>query len=123
MKKPYAKTMKTAAMTAALLAISTQIALPQAGVFPNDRPPAPGPLNTIPVPLPTNLSEFVADIQAAKVLGKAFFWDQQAGSDNLACASCHFQAGADGRVKNVIDPQLRATDAARQGIWYKTASN
>jgi cytochrome c peroxidase len=123
MKKPYAKTMKTTAMTVALLAISTQIALPQAGVFPNDKPPAPGPLNTIPVPLPTNLSEFVADIQAAKVLGKAFFWDQQAGSDNLACASCHFQAGADGRVKNVIDPQLRATDAARQGIWYKTASN
>ena len=106
MKKPYAKTMKTTAMTVAVLAISAQIALPQAGVFPNDKPPAPGPLNTVEVPLPTNLSEFVADIQAAKVLGKAFFWDQQAGSDGLACASCHFQAGADNRVKNQIDPRF-----------------
>ena len=123
MKKPYAKTMKTTATTVVVLAISAQIALAQVGVFPNDKPPAPGALNTVPVPLPTNLSEFVADIQAAKVLGKAFFWDQQAGSDGLACASCHFQAGADGRVKNVIDPQLRAVDPARQGIWYKTASN
>lgn len=28
-------------------------------------------------------------------LGKALFWDIQAGSDGMACASCHFAAGAD----------------------------
>ena len=41
----------------------------------------------------------VADDQAAAVrLGKALFWDTQVGSDNgaaYACASCHYQGGAD----------------------------
>lgn len=44
--------------------------------------------------------------QWAIVLGKAFFWDQGAGSDGIACASCHFQAGADPRSKNQISPGL-----------------
>jgi cytochrome c peroxidase len=83
----------------------------QNGVVPNDRPPQPGALNQITVPLP-NLSGYVIDRQAAIVLGKAFFWDQQAGSDGLACASCHFHAGADNRVKNTIDPGLRNTSTA-----------
>jgi cytochrome c peroxidase len=38
------------------------------------------------------------------VLGKALFWDQQVGSDGTACASCHFHAGADARLKNQINP-------------------
>ncbi len=40
----------------------------------------------------------------ARVLGKAFFWDQQSGSDGNACASCHFHAGADARLTNQINP-------------------
>ena len=57
------------------------------------------------VPEPPNLADFVADKQAAIVLGKAMFWDQQASSDNqMACASCHFHAGADDRVKNQVNP-------------------
>ena len=115
-------TLRAVSAAIVLFAIATMPMPAQIAVFPPDRPPAPGALNTVPVPLP-DLSKFVADPQAAKVLGKAFFWDQQAGSDGLACASCHFQAGADNRVKNVLDPQLRATDPARQGKWYKTASN
>jgi cytochrome c peroxidase len=43
----------------------------------------------------------------AIVLGKAFFWDKQAGSDGQACASCHFQAGADTRDTNSLDPGRR----------------
>ncbi len=42
--------------------------------------------------------------QWAIVLGKALFWDQQAGSDGNACASCHFHAGADTRLRNQINP-------------------
>jgi cytochrome c peroxidase len=42
----------------------------------------------------------------ARVLGKALFWDQQAGSDGNACASCHFHAGADSRLTNQISPGL-----------------
>src|SRR4029453_1930723 len=34
-------------------------------------------------------------------VGKALFWDVQVGSDNkTACATCHFQAGQDGRTRN-----------------------
>lgn len=40
----------------------------------------------------------------ATVLGKALFWDEQAGSDGNACASCHFHAGADTRLRNQLNP-------------------
>ncbi len=64
-------------------------------------------LKQIPVPEPSNLYEFVKDKQAAIELGKALFWDMQVGSDGIqACASCHFNAGADSRVKNQLSPGL-----------------
>ncbi|MBX5483574.1 MAG: hypothetical protein IRZ16_17260 [Myxococcaceae bacterium] len=43
----------------------------------------------------------------AIALGKALFWDQQAGSDGNACASCHFSAGADARIENTLSPGLQ----------------
>jgi cytochrome c peroxidase len=47
----------------------------------------------------------LADKTAAIALGKALFWDMQAGSDDVqACASCHFNAGADSRAINQINP-------------------
>lgn len=63
-------------------------------------------LKTVAVPEPENLSTFVRDREALIVLGKAFFWDMQAGSDGrTACATCHFHAGADHRAQNQIaDP-------------------
>src|SRR5207237_6564567 len=58
-----------------------------------------------------NLNQFLnagpAAMQAALVLGKAFFWDMQVGSDGQACGSCHFHAGADSRGKNQLNPGLR----------------
>jgi cytochrome c peroxidase len=43
--------------------------------------------------------------ELAIVLGKALFWDMQVGSDDVqACASCHFNAGADFRTKNQLTP-------------------
>jgi cytochrome c peroxidase len=57
------------------------------------------------VTLRKDLVEYIADSSAAIQLGKAFFWDMQAGSDSkTACASCHFHAGADRRDKNQINP-------------------
>src|SRR5262249_40075361 len=44
-------------------------------------------------PILPDASEYIQDIEAARQLGKALFWDTQAGSDGVACASCHFQAG------------------------------
>src|SRR3954469_6176639 len=66
----------------------------------------PGSLKRVPVPQPTNLPQYVRDETALKVLGKALFWDMQAGSDGrTACASCHFHAGADHRAQNQLsDP-------------------
>ena len=65
------------------------------------------PLSVLPVPGPANLADFVSDPGAAKVLGKALFWDMQVGSDGVqACATCHFRAGADPRKKNQISPGL-----------------
>ncbi len=61
-------------------------------------PPA---LNTVEVPEPPNLADYVLDKQKAIELGKALFWDMSLGSDgDQACASCHFNAGADSRSKN-----------------------
>lgn len=41
-----------------------------------------------------------------RMLGKALFWDEQLGSGNggrMACASCHYQAGADAHPSRVAD--------------------
>jgi len=52
-----------------------------------------------------DLVDYVANLDAAIRLGKAFFWDMQAGSDNrTACATCHFHAGEDGRTRNQLNP-------------------
>jgi hypothetical protein len=51
------------------------------------------------------LSDFIKDRQQAIALGKALFWEMRVGSDGkTACASCHFNAGADSRSKNEINP-------------------
>ena len=51
---------------------------------------------------------FIRNQGALVALGKAFFWDQQVGSDGQACGSCHFSAGADPRNRNQISPGLKA---------------
>jgi len=62
-------------------------------------------LKTVPIPEPTDLNVYVKNKQNAIALGKALFWDMQLGSDGAtACASCHFNAGADSRAKNQINP-------------------
>jgi cytochrome c peroxidase len=63
----------------------------------------------LPPPLPTGIAEGAGIIRPggtkwAIALGKALFWDQQAGSDGNACASCHFHAGADTRLRNQLNP-------------------
>lgn len=70
-------------------------------------------LKTVPVPGPTvaELSAVVQNKSAAIALGKAFFWEMQFGSDgNTACATCHYNAGADSRSFNQTDPGLRRVD-------------
>ncbi len=80
-------------------------------------PEIPGSLKCTSVPEPYTVDgngnkasispSIIKNKAVAIALGKMLFWDSQVGSDGLACASCHFQAGADNRVKNQIDPGLR----------------
>ncbi|MEI7997664.1 MAG: cytochrome c peroxidase, partial [Methylococcaceae bacterium] len=80
-------------------------------------PEMPGSLKCTPAPEPyivdgsgnqASISPSIIKNKAAAIaLGKMLFWDSQVGSDGIACASCHFQAGADNRVKNQIDPGIR----------------
>jgi cytochrome c peroxidase len=63
------------------------------------------PLSSVPVPPVFGMEGILADKTAAIALGKALFWDMQAGSDDVqACASCHFNAGADSRPANTLNP-------------------
>src|SRR5947209_8157326 len=63
-------------------------------------------LKSATVPTPANLGSFVQDKTAAVQLGKALFWDMQAGeSGQVSCASCHFHAGADNRDQNDLRPR------------------
>src|SRR5438309_575971 len=63
------------------------------------------PLSTVPVPPVFGMDGILADKTAAIQLGKALFWEMQAGSDDIqACASCHFNAGADSRAINQVNP-------------------
>jgi cytochrome c peroxidase len=60
-------------------------------------------LHTVAVPRPTGGT--IVDQAAAVRLGKAFFWDMQAGGDGMqSCASCHFHAGTDNRRLNTMHP-------------------
>jgi cytochrome c peroxidase len=51
------------------------------------------------VAIPQAVGGDIKDMTAAVQLGKALFWDEQVGGDGKqACATCHFQAGADSRL-------------------------
>ncbi|HEY7402406.1 MAG TPA: cytochrome c peroxidase, partial [Candidatus Angelobacter sp.] len=77
--------------------------LPEQGMVIPLRPLAA--LSTVPVPPVFGMEGILADRTAAIQLGKALFWDMQAGSDDTqACASCHFNAGADSRAINEVNP-------------------
>lgn len=64
----------------------------------------------------------VVDKRAAVRLGKALFWDANIGSDGMACASCHFHAGADSRVTNQLAPGIFHADSPTATTFEPTAS-
>jgi cytochrome c peroxidase len=86
----------------------TALSLLSASVVLADLGPVPPSLKGVPVPevpgLTDGASPIVVDRAKAIALGKALFWDTNVGSDGMACASCHFHAGADRRTKNQIAP-------------------
>ena len=71
-----------------------------------------------------DLTAYIANLPAAVQLGKALFWDMQAGSDNrTACATCHNNAGGDVRERNQMNPGPNGTWSdlvgftANQTLW------
>jgi cytochrome c peroxidase len=74
-------------------------------------------LSTVPIPPVYGIEGIIADKSAAIQLGKALFWDMQAGSDDIqSCASCHFNAGADSRPNNQINPGQAGGDNTFQVV-------
>ena len=68
-------------------------------------------LSKVPVPPIAGLNQYIRNNAAAVQLGKALFWDMNVGSDgNQACATCHFNAGADSRAVNQVSPGIKAGD-------------
>src|SRR5260221_671933 len=87
--------------------------LPEQGMVISLRPLAP--FSTVSVPPGFWMEGILAGKTAAIVLGKALFWDMQAGSDDIqACASCHFNAGADSRAINQVNPGQAGGDNSFQ---------
>jgi cytochrome c peroxidase len=58
----------------------------------------------------------------AVALGKALFWDAQVGSDGMACASCHYHAGTDARLKNQLAPGHLPASRPTAGTFEPMAS-
>jgi cytochrome c peroxidase len=69
------------------------------------------PVNVLPEDGPDPI---VINKEKAIALGKALFWDINVGSDGMACGSCHFRAGVDGRVKNQLNPGAKSSNASGQ---------
>ena len=84
------------------------------------------PLKGISVPVTPGLldgdSPIVIDKTAAIQLGKALFWDVNVGSDGVACATCHFHAGADRRTRNQLDTGVRHEKSKTGTTFEPTAS-
>jgi len=73
------------------------------------------PLSSVPIPPVFGMEGIVNDKTAAIELGKALFWDMQAGSDDIqACATCHYNAGADSRATNDVNPGQAGGDNSFQ---------
>ncbi len=114
MKSPTSIFKSRTAMRLLAITLSVVLLLPGGAVWAGLQPP----LSKIPVPVPTKqaelaqfpeLAQFVQDVPAAIRLGKALFWDTQVGSDGaVACATCHYKAGADPitvRSRNQLHPR------------------
>ena len=92
MKKGFYRKSSAAVRFTAWVVIYAFLMLPSGLVLAGDPPP----LSKVKIPSPPNLGDFVKDKKAAIILGKALFWDMNAGSDGgQACATCHYRGGAD----------------------------
>lgn len=100
--------------------VNGRLAIPavSATIGPVDLVPPLLSLKTVEIPPVWGLENLVRDKMAVIALGKALFWDAKVGSDGQACASCHFHAGTDSRLKNQLNPGQRGGD----NLFNRTAT-
>ena len=111
-------------LTATAAAICSGVAFVSLIALAQEPPPSLASLKGVPVPEPSALGDFIKDRQMARVLGKALFWDMAVGSDGVqACASCHFNAGADNRIKNQLGPALNHTAGAPTSTTFNATGS
>lgn len=107
-----------------LIAVSVWGALLPGGVTAHGN--TPPSLKGVKVPSTPGLLDgadpIVVNKKIAIQLGKALFWDTHVGSDGMACASCHFHAGADARVINQLSTGKLHKRAATALTFEPTAS-
>jgi cytochrome c peroxidase len=95
------------ARSLAIVAVSftTVLLAPEAWSHLSPTPPSLKKIAVPPVPgLTDGDNPIVVNKKFGIMLGKAFFWDTNVGSDGMACAGCHFHAGADNRTRNQFSP-------------------
>ena len=68
-------------------------------------------------------SPIIVDKTTAIQLGKALFWDSNVGSNGVACATCHFHAGADARTTNQLNPGMFHLSDAASSKTFKLFDN
>lgn len=111
---------KLSRITATLIFLWTLPSLGWGHGFPPDT------LRGIKVPKTPGLSNgsrpIIISDKYARILGKALFWDTNLGSDGMACASCHYHAGADERITNQMNPGQRHLDSLTGETFQPTAS-
>ncbi|MBI4498247.1 MAG: hypothetical protein HY689_10145 [Chloroflexi bacterium] len=89
---------------------------------PHDTTPDRRPLGAVPVPTPPPWEGDIVNPAAAVQLGKAFFWEEQVGSDDrVACATCHFSAGVDQRTINTMNPGPNGIIEAQPNTTFSPA--
>jgi cytochrome c peroxidase len=94
--------MKSGRDTRHLIAYGVVFGLMSASIWAHSGAPLRS-LRSIAIRKPPDLGRYVRNEKALVVLGKALFWDLQLSSDNsVACATCHFHAGADHRRQNQL---------------------
>lgn len=107
-------TIKTLTAVSVKVALFTFLIVPVSMAAGSGFGPLPISLKDAPVPEVPGLLDgpdpIIVNPEKAIALGKALFWDMNVGSDGVACATCHFHAGADRRIKNQIAPIGRNSD-------------
>lgn len=121
--KSFVTIMKKHFLLPSILILVAFFSVPSQGFAHGDPPPT---LRGVKIPKTPGLvggsKAIVVNQKYARILGKSLFWDESLGSDGMACASCHFHAGADFRADNQLSPGFLHAGSSTRTTFEPTAS-